>query len=327
MSCNITRQLVHAVHDCYTPGHSKRADKFNPAIDTSWKIYSSTSRRDMLDMAKDFGGFLRENFPGLTRIAQITPDNIQTYINAKSATCVDATLDKIMSRIGKLEICCQHTYAGTRNAFDWRVKSVATPSSTKNADFVKDTPVPLEVSQTILSTLSEKRSSEVGNAVALSAYAGMRANETTCLKVKSITFSSGEFGFGYISIPKGPEGGAKGGRPRVIPILNGEAQNALKTIIAGKNPDDYVAAKSDGSKMTPDNVQRALRQVMDRQFGPTYKGNRNHGMRKAWAQRYYDVVRNNGCTRKQAVEKTNEVLGHGSKRGEEMVRMYVAKIW
>ena len=327
MSCNITRQLVHAVHDCYTPGHSKRADKFNPAIDTSWKIYSSASRRDMLDMAKDFGAFLREQCPDLTRAAQITPDNIQAYINAKAATCVDATLGKIMSRVGKLEVCCRHAYSGDRDAFEWRVKGVATPSSTKNADFVKDTPVPLEVSKTILSALREKRASEVGNAVTLSVYAGMRANETTCLKAKNIFLSGGEFGFGYVTITKGPEGGAKGGRPRTIPILNQEAQDALKGVIAGKQPENYVAAKADGTKMTPDNVQRSMREVMDKQFGHTYKGNRNHGMRKAWAQRYYDVVRTGGCTRREAVSKTNEVLGHGANRGEVMVKMYVANIW
>jgi len=39
------------------------------------------------------------------------------------------------------------------------------------------------------------------------------------------------------------------------------------------------------------------------------------------------VVRNSGCTRKQAVSKTNQVLGHGSDRGEGMLKMYVAKIW
>ena len=74
--------------DAYTPGHSKRADKFNPAIDTSWKIYSSNSRRDMLDMAKDFGEFLREHFPETTRFRQITPGNIQAYIDSMAATCV-----------------------------------------------------------------------------------------------------------------------------------------------------------------------------------------------------------------------------------------------
>ena len=58
MSKSISKQLEHAVYECFTPGHSKRADKFNTAIDTSWKIYSTTSKRDMLDLAKDLGKYL-----------------------------------------------------------------------------------------------------------------------------------------------------------------------------------------------------------------------------------------------------------------------------
>ena len=180
MSSNVTRQLVHVVHDCYTPGHSKRADKFNPAIDTSWKIYSSSSRRDMLDMAKDFGEFLREHFPDTTRFRQITSGNIQAYIDSKAATCVDATLGKIMSRIGKLEICCRHTCVKERRNFDWEVKTVAIPVSTKNADFVKDTPVPLDVSKTVIAAMRTGRT-EVCNAVTLSAYLGMRSGETQAM--------------------------------------------------------------------------------------------------------------------------------------------------
>ena len=49
-------------------------------------------------------------------------------------------------------------------------------------------------------------------------------------------------------------------------------------------------------------------------------------MRKAWAQMYYDTVRQK-CTKREAVAKTNAVLGHGSNRGEEMVRMYVSNIY
>jgi len=324
MAQNIRKQLEHAVHSCLAYGDSKRSDKFNDAIDTGWKLYSRSYKRDMLDLARNFGNFLLENHPAIKFAYQITSKEIQAYCDAKSATCGTKTLGKIMSHIGKVEKCCQRTYA--RAAFRWNVSSVTPPTSTKIAEFVKDTPVPLDVSKSVIAALQNKRT-EVGNAVTLSTYAGLRANETTCLKVKNINLSGGEFGFGYISISKGPEGGAKGGRPRVIPILNLEAQTVLQIIIAGKKPDDYIAAKSDGSKMTPDNVQRALRQVMDSQFGHAYKGNRNHGMRKAWAQRYYDVVRNGGCTRKQAVEKTNEVLGHGSDRGEGMLKMYVAKIW
>ena len=173
MSKNIQRQLIHAVHDCYTPGHSKRADKFNHAIDTSWKIYSSSSRRDMLDLAKDFGNFIRETSPDTTRAYFITYRHVQSYLNSKAATCVDATIAKIYSRLGKLEQCCKHAYAGSKSQFVWNIGQTDIPVSTKNADFVKDTPVPLDVSKEVISVLRGKRS-EVANAVVLSLHTGMR---------------------------------------------------------------------------------------------------------------------------------------------------------
>ena len=110
LSRAIGKQLEHAVHACYTPGDSKRADKFNAAIDTSWKIYSISSRRDMLDLAKDFGRFVKEEYPEVNRAYLITSDVLQAYVDKKAATCVDATLDKIISRLGKPERYCEHAY-------------------------------------------------------------------------------------------------------------------------------------------------------------------------------------------------------------------------
>ena len=122
-------------------------------------------------------------------------------------------------------------------------------------------------------------------------------------------------------------GGAKGDRPRIIPIISIEAQQALRKAAAGKQPADYIASKEDGRKMTADNVQRALREWMDKAVGRKYKGNRCHGMRKTWAQSYYDLLRKNGCTKAEAISKTNAVLGHGTNRGPSGIKMYVARMW
>ena len=322
MSRSIVKQFEHAVHECFTPGHSKRTDKFNPEIDTSWKIYSLSSRRDMLDLAKDFGKFVKENHPGTNKAYAIGKTEIQEYLSTKAATCVDKTLDKIISRLAKLEKCCKHTYTGSD--FTWRVDYSMKPESTKNADFVKDTPVPVEVSKAAIEALSLKKS-EVYRAVILSAHCGMRAEETTGLKAENVHFTGGQFGLGWVEIVKGA--GAKGDRPRIIPIISRDAQQAIKKAAEGKSTGDYVAATKNGEKMTADNVQRTLREWMDKEYGTAYKGNRCHGMRKTWAQAYYDIVRNGGYTKTEAISKTNQVLGHGKDRGPGGIKTYVARMW
>jgi len=131
MSQNIARQLENVIHGCATANHSKRADKFNKAIDTGWKIYANTSFNDMLDLAKNFGAFIRENYSDKTRAYQIDSDVIQTYLNSKTARWNDSTFGKNYSRLKKLEQCCKHVYFRHKDKFDWSMDSVIVPKSTK----------------------------------------------------------------------------------------------------------------------------------------------------------------------------------------------------
>jgi len=325
MSQNIKEQFKNVVHGCAAPYHSKRADKFNDAIDTAWKIYANSSFDDMLDLAKNFGDFVREQYPEKNRAYLVDKDVIQTYMNSKAASWSQDTFFTNYSRLKKLEICCKHIYFRDSEKFNWHMDDVIVPKSVKEAAHKKDTPIPMEVSRVILADMREKRS-EVVNAVTLSAYLGMRAEETTCLKPKSVHFTGGEFGLGWVQIVRGPEGGAKGGRPRVIPIIDKEGQNALKSVVAGKKLDDYIAVSERGGKMGPDNVEGAICDALKLKYGNTYLFNDGHGMRKTFAQRYYDIVRP-GRKKSKAVSKTNEVLGHGSKRGPSGIKEYVKNMW
>ena len=319
------KHLEHAIRACASFGHSKRADKFNDAVEVDWKIYSDAYKKDMVDLALDFGKFLSANFPRIRNSFEIGQYEIQAFLEVKSSTCKDKTLTTKLSRLWKLEKCCMHISCSKNRAkFDWNTSNVIVPKSTKGVQYTKDKPIPLEVAKAAITDLRGKNSEAV-NAVTVSTYTGMRVRETTCLKVKDIHFSGGEFGLGWIQIVKGAEGGAKGGKARVIPILDKEAQNALKSIVAEKKPDDYVAAKNNGSKMTPDNVSAMLRDVLKKRHGNTYLHNGCHALRKTFAQRYYDVVRKK-FTKKKSVSKTNVVLGHGKNRGVQGIEPYVANI-
>ena len=324
MSQTIKKQLENVVYGCISSGHSKRADKFNDAIDTSWKIYSDTSWQDMRDLARNLGDYIRDHHPDITRVYHIGSEVIQAYLESKASTCVDETLRKIYSRLKKFESCCKHVYFRDKDKFNWGMEKVTVPKSIKVAEYKKDKPIPLEVAKTAIFDLHEKRSETV-NAVVVSTYVGTRVEESTCLKVGNIHFSGGEFGLGWVQIIKGSEGGAKGGRPRVIPIINKEAHDTLKSVVAGKNPDDYVVSTTKGDKMTPDNVNVMFRDVLKERHGDTYLFNGCHGLRKSFAQRYYDIVREKR-SKEEAVSKTNMVLGHGKNRGEQGIKTYVANM-
>ena len=227
MSKKISDQLENVVHGCSSAHHSKRADKFNKAINTEWKIYANKSFDDMIDLARNFGNFVNAHYPGKNRAYHIDRNIIEAYLNSKTATCNDSTLWKIYSRIKKFEICCKRVYFRDKDKFNWNMENVTVPKSTKEDQLKKNKPIPLEISKYAINALSEK-DSEVVNGIKFSAYAGTRVEENSCLKVKDVHFTGGEFKLGWIQIVGGPEGGAKGGRARVIPIIDLEAQAVLK---------------------------------------------------------------------------------------------------
>ena len=321
MSQNIAKQLENAVYGCASPCHSKRADKFNHAIDTSWKIYANSSFDDMRDLAKNLGAFIREHYPDKTRAYQIDRDTIQAYFNSKPDNWADKTMWTNYSRIKKLELCCKHVFFRDKGKFNFDMENIIVPKSTKENAYKKDKPIPMEVADYAIAAL-EKKDSEAVNGVKLSYHAGMRVEETTCLKVENIHFTKGEFGFGWIQIVRGPEGGAKGGRARRIPLLDQRAHDDLKTVVADKNPGDYVVVSSTGGKMEPETVERALCTVLKEKHGATYLYNGCHGLRKTWAQRYYDITREK-YDKTRSIAKTNMVLGHGPNRGPSGLKTYV----
>ena len=317
------KQLEHAVRACGAFCHSKRSDKFNDAVDTEWKVYSDSYKQDMVDLARDFGRFLTANYPHIRNSYEIGQAEVQAFMNKKASTCAPTTLTTKISKLWKLEKCCiRISCSKNQEKFHWNTSDIIMPKSTKEIKYKKDKPIPIEHSRTILADMQKNRSETV-NAATLSAYTGMRARETTCLKVENVHFTNGEFGLGWIQIIKGSEGGAKAGKARIIPILDLEAQNALKSIVAGKKPDDYVVISAKGGKMGPDNVEKAICTALKARFGNTYLYNDGHGMRKTFAQKYYDMVRSKH-TRKETISKTNMVLGHGKNRGEQGIKSYVA---
>ena len=133
------KQLEHAVRQCSAYGHSKRSDKFNNAIDTSWKIYSDKSMDDMVDLALDFGRFLTQNYPHVRNSYEIGRHEIQAFMNKKASTCAQTTLTTKISRLWKLEKCCiRISCSKNQEKFNWDTSNIVMPKSTKELQYNKE---------------------------------------------------------------------------------------------------------------------------------------------------------------------------------------------
>jgi len=313
----LTGQFVQAIDGCYTLNEEKIA---------KWQICRETSYQNVRNLAEEFGTYISEYFSVDTPDFSVDHDVILAFLNLKTDDCSDDTLIKKMSGIRKLERCFKYVFP--EEDLIWNTAKVIIPKSTKITDFAKDKPIPLDVSKTVIPELLKKRS-EVGHGPLLSTYLGLRVGETVCLKVEDICLSGGDLGFGYVTIKAGDEGGAKNKMGRIVPVLDQEAQDALKSVISGKKPGDYVVAKKPdkygSTQMTPGYVCSALSDVLTKNFGDTYKYNGCHGMRKTWAQRLYDEFRKL-YTREIVIIKTSEALGHQPPYGEENLASYVPNI-
>ena len=57
-----------------------------------------------------------------------------------------------------------------------------------------------------------------------------------------------------------------------------------------------------------------------------YRQNKNHSLRKRYAQESYDVARRSGMTRQEALEYVNQQLGHSGNR-RDLANVYVEDQW
>lgn len=96
--------------------------------------------------------------------------------------------------------------------------------------------------------------------------------------------------------------------------------------------------KGDGSPYKVDSVQRAItRTCVKLGIGQEWSQNKNHAVRKSYAQRAYDVVRKEtaeqGCSeqdsRRMAEDYVSDQLGHGVDRAdrERLLDVYVGIRW
>ena len=161
----------------------------------------------------------------------------------------------------------------------------------------------------------------------LSRLLGMRVEQTVNARANRFHFeSSKDYPFGYVEIRKGD--GAKGNRPRLIPIQTKEQLETLKSLCADRTGNDFIVQKSKigNQPLEKKSVSKSFNRALKTLGLEQYKGNLNHALSKDWAQRSYDLYRESH-TKSESVRYVNRILGHGEERSLSELSHYVSKIW
>lgn len=169
--------------------------------------------------------------------------------------------------------------------------------------------------------------SEAYRSLELSRLLGMRVEETVNARADRFHLEpSRAFPFGYVEIRKGD--GSKGNRPRIIPIQTKEQLESLKTICAGRTGNDFIIQKSKvgNQPLNKKSISKSFSRALEDLELEKYKGNLNHALRKDWAQRSYDLYRENH-TKSKTVRYVNRILGHSEERSMTELSKYVNDIW
>lgn len=317
----ISAQMNYAINEAIHIGASKRAIRGEGRLD------SVIVGVDHLDGVRDAGKRLATyaKNQGIKKLYEIKPETITGYLAERGKTCAATTMRKEVSYVKKLEHVVRA--AMPHSSIDWgtsKLNSNDVPHKTDKT--VKTLVIPRELRESIVDQMEGQRS-KAKIAVDIGGRIGCRAKECGHLDYDKMypdapkNDPKNRYGFGYIDIPAGPAGGAKGGRARSIPIVCKEDQDRIRELKQGNS--GYVM----GKPVQGQAIIKQIRIAMEKMgiYGK-YKHNMEHAIRKGFAQEVYDIERRNGASKTVALDIVNNALGHGDGR-RELDDTYVANQW
>ena len=204
---NLKYQFLQAINNSFRENMDKHSDKANGIRNTD-KIYSYSSRSNLIDLSANFANYMRENYPEIHKVNEVQTKHIQGFLNSKTENCSQSTLNQYSAQFRKLEKCVNAKYH-----CDVDYGSAVVPASCKNGGGkIRN----VMLSQNDFKTLIKSTSNQnLKKALTLSYHFGLRASECAKLKFEDIKHNG-------ISIID-----SKGKRSRFIPA---ETEKQRQTI-------------------------------------------------------------------------------------------------
>lgn len=92
---NLKYQFLQAINNNLRENMDKHADKANGIRNTD-KIYSYSSRSNLIDLSANFANYMRVTYPEVHKVSEIQTKHIQDFLNSKTESCSQSTLSQTM---------------------------------------------------------------------------------------------------------------------------------------------------------------------------------------------------------------------------------------
>ena len=247
--------------------------------------------------------YIKENFSDIKQIKDVTPEVIQSFLNDKSQTCTQNTVNTYAQSLNKIAEICNKNYSSCK--LEWKKEVVIPKSITQNSNLrgVKNQ-MPVEDLQRVCE-YAKNNYSQSGQIVLCQQYLGIRVNELVTIKMENIDLKND------ILHLKNCKGGKR--IDRVI-------EPGLKTVLLETiEKNDITSGKI--FSITENSVNTYLRRTEEK-LGIIGRYS-THNIRSTISQLKYDKLRSEGLSIKESMREVSLWLNHGEDRERLLLESYI----
>jgi integrase len=288
-------QMMKALQGIFRPGHSRYQDKRYKRTDV---IRGIRTMRDMCDDAHHFGHFVRQHYPAVHRVHDVTSEMAGAFIqDLADRGRSRAYLSRNRCALRKLDKACR---AAKVFPLDREELMPLAPRTPRSLDRTHSTPQAYSPSdaERLIAAIREKDVT-VADLLCLMHVSGLRVSEAVYLRADDIRPEE------CCIVLESNANHTKGGRPRRV-TLPPEARPLLEQLRARglAQPDGHVFAERRQLRMRAKDLVRHTCPKLN----ITCLG--THGFRKSFAAAEYLRAIRAGATDRQALLIVSHQLGH-----------------
>lgn len=298
---SLKHQLINAIDSSFSEGgHDKHSAKSSEG--TGGTIYSYKERENLKDVGTQLINYAKEEF-GVRQIKNISNAMVKGFLENKTSTCRQSTLDNYCSRLDKLGHVINSCYKTAD--VNWKIK---TPESLVGKEKLRDVKMDREDFKKVIdyAKLADSKS-KAPIALELSRKHGLRVAELSKMEARDVEITKLK-----LHIHE-----SKGGKSRDLIIMEDDRE-LFKKITTGKSGKDKLI------EIKEDSINKWLSRTLDKLGIDKYKDCKTgvHSVRKmAATQRYLNNIKS-GMSKKEAEKDVSVWLGHGEDR-KDVIKNYI----